>query len=198
MRSSVAGAGAFIHCLLVAAAVFAADRITKYLIGVFIPVGGAVPGRDSFVKFLHVLNDGVAFSMFQGHRTPLIVLQSVLVAVIVVFMLIAYRRLIRRLPNGLTVMTAFSLMLGGGLGNLWDRVSTGLVTDFISIGSFAVFNTADACLVAGCGLLILCMLRYKDPDAVAGKGSAADVIESGGRAEETIAAGDAADGDGTR
>jgi signal peptidase II len=86
-------------------------------------------------------------------------MQSVLVAAIVAIMLIAYRRL-RNARRPLVVMTAFSLMLGGGLGNLCDRISTGLVTDFVSIGRFAVFNTADACLTTGCGLLILYVLRF--------------------------------------
>jgi signal peptidase II len=146
---------------MVTAIVFVADRVTKYLVSTFIPVGDAVPGEDSFVRLLHTLNDGVAFSMFQGHRAPLIALQSVLVAVIVTIMFLVYRR-IKGARHPLTVMTAFSLMLGGGLGNLWDRISTGFVTDFVSIGRFAVFNTADACLVAGCGLLLLYVLRYSD------------------------------------
>jgi signal peptidase II len=145
----------------VTATVLIADRITKYLVYIFIPLGDAVPGRDSFVKLLHTLNDGVAFSMLQGHRAPLIVLQSALVAVIVAIMFIAYRR-VKGARRPLTVMTAFSLMLGGGLGNLWDRISTGFVTDFVSIGRFAVFNAADACLVAGCGLLVLYMLLYSN------------------------------------
>ncbi|MDR2163772.1 MAG: signal peptidase II [Clostridiales Family XIII bacterium] len=153
------GIRAFIHCLAVVAIVLVADRVTKSLVETFIPVGGAVPGMDSFVKLLHVLNDGVAFSMFQGHRMPLIIFQSVLVLVITIVIFVAYRHL-KDARRPLMVMTAFSLMLGGGLGNLWDRVSAGFVTDFVSIGKFAVFNTADACLVVGCGLLILYILRY--------------------------------------
>jgi signal peptidase II len=159
--------------------VFAADRITKHLVESFIPVGAAVPSRDSFFKLFHILNDGVAFSLFQGYRTPLILLQSALVIVIVAVMLIVYRRL-SGARNPLTVMTAFSLMLGGGISNLWDRVSTGLVTDFVSVGSFAVFNVADACLVAGCGLLILSMLRYTNK---AGGGSEDRAAEEGGEEE---------------
>jgi signal peptidase II len=166
---------------LVTAAVFAADRITKHVVDISIAVGEAVPSKDSFIKLFHILNDGVAFSMFQGHRTPLIVLQSALVVVIVAAMLIAYRRF-GGARSPLTVMTAFSLMLGGGLGNLWDRVSTGLVTDFVSVGNFAVFNVADACLVAGCGLLILYMLRHTGRTEGGGDEPAAegDGVKSGG------------------
>jgi signal peptidase II len=186
----VTGVRAFIHCLLITAAVFAADRITKYLVESFIPVGAAVPSTDAFVKLFHILNDGVAFSMFQGYRTPLIALQSALVVVIVAVMLVAYRRL-SGARNPLTIMTAFSLMLGGGLGNLWDRVSTGLVTDFVSVGSFAVFNVADACLVAGCGLLILYMLRY-----AGGKGDGVEGADSGGGGEAPAAEDDGDDRSG--
>jgi signal peptidase II len=163
--------------------VFAGDRITKYLVDVFIPLGDAVPSPDSFIKFFHVLNDGVAFSMFQGHRAPLIALQSVIVVVIVGIMLAMYRRF-GGVRSPLTLMTSFSLMLGGGLGNLWDRISTGLVTDFVSVGSFAVFNVADACLVAGCGLLILYVLRYTNRMREGGEGRAADDDDDeAGRAE---------------
>jgi signal peptidase II len=142
---------------MIVGTVFAADRFTKYLVDEFIPVGDAIPGTDSFIKLFHTLNDGMAFSLFQGHRAPLVVMQSILVVVIVIMMFVVHRRLAGT-PRHLTVMTAFSLMLGGGLGNLWDRVATGFVTDFVSIGGFAVFNVADACLVAGCGLLALYML----------------------------------------
>jgi signal peptidase II len=164
------GARVFTHCLLVTAAVLVADRLTKYLVQTFIPVGGALPGRDAFIKLLHTLNDGVAFSMLQGHSGPLIIMQSALVAVIVAVMFAAHRRL-KNARRPLPIMTAFSLMLGGGLGNLWDRISTGFVTDFVSIGNFAVFNAADACLVAGCCLLILRMLL--DAGAVEKKGAGA-------------------------
>jgi signal peptidase II len=166
----LSGVRIFFHCLIVAAAVFAADQFTKYLVTKYIPVGGTVPDEASFVKLFHTLNDGVAFSMLQGYRVPLIIMQSILVAVIVVVMVFCYRRL-GKSRRPLVVMTAFSLMLGGGLGNLYDRISTGLVTDFVAIGKFAVFNTADACLTTGCGLLILYVLRY----AGGGSGSGADV-----------------------
>jgi signal peptidase II len=154
------GRRVFLHCLLIAAAVFVADQITKSLVISHIPLGAAVPGMDAFVKLWHTQNDGVAFSMLHGHRVPLIALQCVLVAAIMAVMLVGYRRYICRARRPLVCMAAFALMLGGGLGNLADRIATGLVTDFVSVGGFAVFNVADACLTAGCGLLILYVLRY--------------------------------------
>jgi signal peptidase II len=144
---------------MVAALVFVADQLTKYLVKIYIPIGDAVPDASAFVKLFHTLNDGVAFSMLQGHRVQLIVMQSILVGAIVAVMVLCYRHL-RSARHPLMAFSAFSLMLGGGLGNLCDRIATGLVTDFVSIGSFAVFNVADACLTTGCGLLILYVLKY--------------------------------------
>lgn len=156
----LSGRRVFLHCLLVAAAVFIADQITKYLVETHIPLGSAVPSADAFVKLWHTQNDGVAFSLLRGHQAPLVVMQCVLVAAIVAIMIVGYRKYLGRLQRPLVVMTAFALMLGGGLGNLADRIETGLVTDFVSVGSFAVFNVADACLTTGCGLLILCVLLH--------------------------------------
>jgi signal peptidase II len=53
------------------------------------------------------------------------------------------------------------LQLGGAIGNLIDRLSQGYVTDFISVGSFAVFNVADACITLGV-IILLAGVWYKD------------------------------------
>jgi signal peptidase II len=50
---------------------------------------------------------------------------------------------------------AMAMMLGGAVGNLIDRLIQGTVTDFISVGTFAVFNVADACISVGTAILIL-------------------------------------------
>jgi lipoprotein signal peptidase len=50
---------------------------------------------------------------------------------------------------------AMAMMLGGAVGNLIDRLTIGTVTDFISVGTFAVFNVADACISVGTVILIL-------------------------------------------
>jgi signal peptidase II len=47
------------------------------------------------------------------------------------------------------------MQLGGAVGNLIDRVTQGYVTDFVSVGNFAVFNVADSCITVGVGVLIL-------------------------------------------
>lgn len=52
---------------------------------------------------------------------------------------------------------AMAMMLGGAVGNLIDRLTQGTVTDFVSVGTFAVFNVADACISVGTLILILAL-----------------------------------------
>jgi signal peptidase II len=54
--------------------------------------------------------------------------------------------------------TALALQLGGAVGNLIDRFRFGTVTDFVSVGNFAVFNVADASITIGVVLLAIDLL----------------------------------------
>ena len=59
--------------------------------------------------------------------------------------------------NEWAMRLAMAMMLGGALGNLIDRLTQGTVTDFVSVGTFAVFNVADACISVGTLILILAL-----------------------------------------
>ncbi len=50
---------------------------------------------------------------------------------------------------------AFGMILGGAFGNVADRIRDGLVTDFLQVGTFPIFNVADSCITIGVFLLIL-------------------------------------------
>jgi signal peptidase II len=96
-------------------------------------------------------NTGGAFSLFQG-MTPLL---AVLAIVLVVFLVRAAKR-----TDGTVAVVALSLVLGGALGNLCDRVFRspgfleGAVVDFVSVGRFPTFNVADSAITIGAILLI--------------------------------------------
>ncbi len=134
-----------------AAAVFAADRIAKAL-SVRIPPEGTtlIPG---VLGLRQARNTGMAFSLLSGHPVLLGILSLAILAG--AFVLLRGKKL-----SGLT-RTALALMLGGALGNLADRLLTGYVPDMLEFlfVNFAVFNVADACLVIGCGLAVLDLLR---------------------------------------
>lgn len=102
-----------------------------------------VPGVLSFVV---THNPGIAFSL-PVSGLPLI---GLTVAVLVAFMIFFFQRVDVHAP---VAQIAFALIVGGGLGNLVDRVAWGAVTDFISIASFPVFNLADAAVFFGAVVL---------------------------------------------
>ena len=141
--------------LLLAAAVFAADRAVKILART-LPQPGVVliPG---VLQLRHTENPGIAFSLLSGAPW----LPAVLgIAVLAAAFWFLHNRHLAAWP-----MTGFMLMLGGALGNLADRLLTGTVTDMIELlfVRFAVFNVADACLTVGCAMLIVSLLfRPKD------------------------------------
>ena len=105
-------------------------------------------------------NPGGAFSLFQW-ATPLLALLALVVAIVLA-------RAIARTDDRL-MLVALSLVLGGALGNLCDRVARspgflrGEVVDFVSLGRFPTFNVADSAITIGAILLVVCAWRRPDP-----------------------------------
>ncbi|HVL81392.1 MAG TPA: signal peptidase II [Actinomycetota bacterium] len=139
----------------VAAAVVAADQLTKLAIVRTLPEGASVPLVEGLVDIVHVRNPGAAFGLFRGATAFLVLAAAVGVGV---FTLILLRR-----PPVVTGIAA-GLVAGGALGNLLDRVFRpwpfrGTVVDFIDIGWWPAFNVADIAVTVGAGLLILTGMR---------------------------------------
>ncbi len=159
MRES--GARAMMYGL--AGAVFAVDRLTKWIIETrvsFYDSHVVIPG---FFEIVHSENQGAAFGLFAQStselRTIFLVGFSVVALVALVVMLWRTSRLDRK------TAIALALILGGALGNVFDRVRWGTVTDFLLfyIGSYQwpAFNAADSAIVIGSGLLLLDFLKFK-------------------------------------
>jgi signal peptidase II len=146
-----------------AVGVFWLDRVTKWLVErnvSFTADYKIVPGLFDIV---HSENRGVAFGVFNDSesqwRTLLLIALSVAAVIWVSAMLWRTKRLDSLLG------WAFALVLGGALGNLFDRAVSGRVTDFLLfyIGEhqWPSFNVADSAIVIGCVLLILDQSRMK-------------------------------------
>ena len=145
---------------LIAAAVIAADQITKYMVRSGMQPGDRIPVIGDWLSIYYVQNTGTAFSMFAGNRFVTVVLTSVLITACIVFIIREARSGRRAVPLLLTFVAA------GGISNMIDRLSLGFVTDMISCGSFAVFNVADIAVTCGCVLTMAAvLLLYKDEDA---------------------------------
>jgi len=143
--------------------VFALDRLTKWIIETnvsFLDTYRVIPG---FFDIVRSANRGVAFGLLNDSggnwRTALLVLFSLAAVGLVGALLWNPRRLESRSLWG------FALILGGAAGNLFDRLASGRVTDFLLfyIGQYQwpTFNVADSAIVVGSGLLMLDLLRSK-------------------------------------
>ena len=139
---------------LIAAAVLAADRVTKVLAR-GIPEGGQVviPG---VVGLRYAENKGIAFSMLSG--MPWVPGLLSLLVIVAAFIFLRKKELHPLSRAGLM------MMLGGAVGNMIDRFAYGFVPDMIEVlfMKFAIFNVADACLCVGCALVIIRLLFIRD------------------------------------
>jgi signal peptidase II len=116
------------------------------------------------VRFTYTRNSGVAFGLGAGHRFPFYLFSVAAVGVILVMFA-------RHRAHSLIRQLALALILGGALGNLVDRLTTGEVIDFILIGFrqwyWPVFNVADSAVTIGVLMFALTWLRHSEHTALA-------------------------------
>jgi len=148
--------------LAIAAFVILLDRATKRWILAHIEPGHAIVVIPNVFRLTHVLNTGAAFSMFEGSTSPHLV-RNLLIA-FSVFAVIVVLFLIWKMGRALSLTSiALALILGGALGNLYDRVRFAHVVDFLEVHivhyHWPDFNVADSAIVVGACLLFLEMLR---------------------------------------
>ncbi len=128
---------------ITAAAAFLLSLLAKWIVDVFLHTRVAVLG--SFAGFEPTHNPGVAF----GVRLPAGIQEVVIVAALIFVCVLAAKT-----KHTLITGIGYGLIVGGALANVLDRLSDGFVTDFIQIGSFAIFNVADSCISIGVMFLL--------------------------------------------
>jgi len=148
---------------LIAGTVLGLDRLTKWLIKTHLTAWDTLTVIPRFFNIVHAENPGVAFGLLADasgvwRDTVLIGLSS---AVLVFISTILLRPAQAGVARNWLVRTGLALVLGGALGNLYDRVVNGTVTDFVEVYAgthyFPAFNVADSCITIGAGLLLLDM-----------------------------------------
>jgi signal peptidase II len=151
-----------------AAVVCALDRVTKIAVERDIAlheVHTVIPG---FFNLVHSRNQGAAFGLFADSASPwrMVLLVGVTALVLGAVLVMLARVVAGKTPGGAASRWGLSLVLGGALGNFYDRLTRGMVTDFLEIyvGSFVwpAFNVADAAITTGALLVALEMWRAKD------------------------------------
>ena len=140
------------HLLLwPALSVLVLDQISKYLVQVAIPVHGTIPILDGFFDLVHVRNRGFAFGLM-NRPTGSLFFAFLVAATVGALVLLLYW--FRRLRDGnWSVILGISLILGGAVGNLIDRLRYREVIDFLDfyIGTYhwPAFNLADSAITVG-------------------------------------------------
>jgi signal peptidase II len=148
--------------LAISLLVIAADRVTKVWVTEHIAFGGVIPVIDHVLRITHWTNDGAAFSLFADTASPQVV-RWVLTCFASIAAMVVLAVMIRIGSRFTPTTIALALILAGALGNVYDRVRYGEVTDFIEVHIFSYhwpdFNVADSSIVSGACLLLLDSLR---------------------------------------
>jgi signal peptidase II len=149
--------------LLIAFGVVVLDRVAKWLVLKNIPLHESIAVIPGFFRLTHVQNRGAAFGLFA--ESP----SQWRIAVLIAFSMVALVIVLALLWKNSHAMTStgvgLALILGGALGNLWDRLFRGHVTDFLLfyVGPYQwpAFNVADSAIVMGAVLLVAEVLFSK-------------------------------------
>jgi signal peptidase II len=148
--------------LLVLGLVIALDQWTKWLVRTNIPLNQSWQPEWLVelgwpARIVHWYNTGAAFGMFQNGNLVFAILAFIMVGVI--FYLYS-----KTSENDFLLRLAVGLYLGGVIGNLIDRLMLGKVTDFISVGTFYIFNVADASINVAVAIFLLSFwLKERQP-----------------------------------
>jgi signal peptidase II len=144
----------YLNLLGIAGVVVALDQWTKWLVRENIPFATqwlpkGMEWLMPYARLVYWHNTGAAFGMFQDGAAVFTILAFVVIGAILFY----YPKIE---SEGWMFRLALSLQLAGAIGNLIDRlIHDGKVTDFISVGTFPVFNVADSSITVGTALLIL-------------------------------------------
>ena len=145
--------------MIIIAAVVALDQITKVIVMNTMALHESVDVIPGVFRFTYILNDGMAFGLLDNARWIFLVVSTVAIASLIFYMW-KYR------PNNKLALFGMSLVIGGGIGNMIDRLfygdvfANGAVVDFLDFCAFPdvwgwIFNVADASVCIGAGLIML-------------------------------------------
>lgn len=129
------------------------DQLSKWLAVIFLKGEESVYLINKVLRFTYLENRGAAFGMLDDNRWVFLIISTVMIIGITVYMF-KYR------PNNKWAYVAGAFIVGGGIGNMIDRVCLGYVIDFIDFCAFSkvwyfVFNVADSFVCVGAGILMV-------------------------------------------
>lgn len=146
---------AFLY-LALALLVAVVDQVIKYFVLEYLVNAGRVTAIPRILDLIYVENTGVAFGMFSDLRWLFVIITGI---VIVAFIIMLFKS---GYKSKLFSVSAV-LIIGGGIGNLIDRIIHGFVVDYLQLSFFSpVCNFADYCITVGTVLLVVYLIFYSD------------------------------------
>src|SRR5580704_11270843 len=156
------------YLLLITAVVVLLDRLSKMWIDKHVGRGQVITVIPGFFSISHVFNTGAAFSLFAESLSPTVV-RNCLIAFSVVAVIVVLGMIWRMGKGASSTGIALALILGGAIGNLYDRVRFSYVVDFLYVKiihyHWPDFNLADSAIVIGACLLLLEIFRQQPDEA---------------------------------
>ena len=142
--------------IVIMALIVALDQISKWLVVANIPLHESVDVIPGVFKFTYIRNDGAAFGMLDDARWVFMILSTVAIVGVIAYMFV-------KKPQSKLLCISLAFMVGGGIGNMIDRLCLGYVVDFLDFCAFPKlwkwnFNIADSFVVVGAGMLMLWMV----------------------------------------
>jgi signal peptidase II len=148
--------------LMIAALIVFLDRVTKLWVIAHIQQGHAIVIVPRVFRLTHVVNTGAAFSIFEGASSPALV-RNLLIGFSIIAVVVVLALIWKMGRRATLTSVALALILGGAIGNLYDRIRFAYVVDFLEVHivhyHWPDFNVADSAIVVGACLLLLEMLR---------------------------------------
>lgn len=135
-----------------AALVVILDRITKWLVVTRMKPLESIPLIPGVFHLTYVRNPGAAFGVLAYRRDFFLIVTALVIASV-----LYYSKYVSK--DQVFLRASLGLQLGGAIGNLIDRLRSGLVVDFLDFRVWPVFNVADSAIVVGTGVVILLLLK---------------------------------------
>lgn len=138
---------------------FLIDLISKIVVDNLLFLGESIKIINNFFNITYVRNTGAAFSILSKH-TYLLVFVSIFIITLILYYINKNK------PKTKIEYISYSMILGGAVGNLYDRIVYGYVIDFLDFNIFGyeypIFNLSDSFIFIGVLILIIYMWRCKD------------------------------------
>lgn len=145
--------------------VLSADQVTKAIVSHRIALSTDLSLIPGFLNLTHIQNRGAIFGFFSQSGSRLVYLLITLASLVALALVIYY--FFKTSPSEKLMKISLSLILGGALGNLMDRIFRGYVIDFMDFyvkkWHWPSFNIADSCISIGAILLIIIFLFKRGP-----------------------------------